>query len=129
MRRYMLAFIIFLLGLALIFLSVIKEEGKVALILFIPVFFGTGIIAALGIILIIISFFIAFFSFFPTAEKTSFEKDIFEEKKKVEKKGGGVILIGPVPIAIGTDFKTTMLLVFIAFAIFFAFIIFILLIL
>jgi uncharacterized protein (TIGR00304 family) len=68
---------------------------------------------AAGILLIIFGFFLITFGMMRSAresEERGEEKDAGEKKVK----GGGVILIGPIPIVFGTDKKYALILMILA---------------
>lgn len=69
----------------------------------------------IGFMLIILGFFLLAFGMMRTA-KESVERGIpvSQETKEEKVKGGGVILIGPVPVVFGTDKKYAMLLMILA---------------
>ncbi len=118
MNRYHLASIIlFCLGFIFISISVIQGEGRVALLLFIPIFYGSGIYSFFGIVCIIVAIFLAFFGY-----ALRFKWDLVEEepiekissKEGVKKRFGGVVLIGPIPIIIGSDTKLVIIALLLA---------------
>jgi len=70
-----------------------------------------------GIILIMLGFFlIAIGMMRQVRESENLEGERGQEIKKEKVKGGGVILIGPVPIVFGTDKKYALLLMILAIA-------------
>lgn len=96
------AFILFILGIFLIGASAFFGQGKIMLFFFIPVFYGAGIFAFLGILCIIASVLLMFYSI------TSFsgiEEEYLPVKQERKVKGGGIVFIGPVPIIFGSDTK------------------------
>jgi uncharacterized protein (TIGR00304 family) len=118
MNRYHSASILlFFLGFIFISISVIQGEGRVALLLFIPIFYGSGIYSFFGIVCIIVAIFLAFFGY-----ALRFKWDLVEEepiekissKEGVKKRFGGVVLIGPIPIIIGSDTKLVIIALLLA---------------
>lgn len=72
----------------------------------------TFLIAA-GMMLIILGFFLVAFGIMSSAkESTGLEE--CQETGEVKVKGGGVILIGPVPVVFGTDKRYALLLMVLA---------------
>ena len=66
---------------------------------------------AAGIILIIFGFFLITFGIMHSARESE-ERDSEHEAAREKKiKGGGVILIGPIPIVFGTDKKYALILI------------------
>lgn len=82
-------------ALVLIAASVLLGEARVALLLFIPVIYGGGVLLALGILLFLAGFLLLFFIPF------------YEQDTRVEKSYGGVVFIGPIPIVFGSDTDIT----------------------
>lgn len=123
-----LAILSFVSAIVFLIISSIRGEGKSGLFIIFPFFYGEGIFALLGIIFLIISFFLFFFGFIYKFENFVFEtkkekptKDEYrvifkEEKIKTDTKTnyGGVVLIGPIPIIFGKDVKLTIILVILA---------------
>ncbi|MDP2844935.1 MAG: TIGR00304 family protein [Candidatus Methanoperedens sp.] len=66
---------------------------------------------SIGIILIMLGFFLIAFGMLRSVESAALEDRITTDREKKERvKGGGVILIGPVPIVFGTDKRYALLL-------------------
>jgi uncharacterized protein (TIGR00304 family) len=99
----------FLAGCLFIGYAVATGEAEVSLVIIFPVFSGSGALFLLGIVLIIASFFVGFalLAMGPTGR---FPEDVpppahlrpLEERRRTTKYGG-VVLIGPIPIAFGSD--------------------------
>ncbi len=68
---------------------------------------------AAGILLIIFGFFLITFGMMRSAQESE-ERDAGQETGKKRVKGGGVILIGPIPIVFGTDKKYVLVLMVLA---------------
>ena len=117
-------------GIVLLAASVATGEGSVHLVVFIPVFTGSGILGISGIILIaggIFTFFLTYISEFQVAgpvggghrkgrgtdgqmegsKGTPLEGRVERQSPRARPRvrGGGVVLIGPIPIFLGTDNK------------------------
>ncbi len=70
---------------------------------------------SIGIILIMLGFFLIAFGMLRSVESAALEDRITTDREKKERvKGGGVILIGPVPIVFGTDKRYALLLMILA---------------
>lgn len=70
---------------------------------------------SIGIILIMLGFFLIAFGMLRSVESAALEDRITTDREKKERvKSGGVILIGPVPIVFGTDKRYALLLVILA---------------
>ena len=105
---------LFIAGIVCIVASVLTGEAEVSLFLVVPVFSGSGGLFILGIALIVFSF-VAGFMFLMMGQMeiagASFEPAGDEMERrfgKSDRKYGGVVLIGPVPIAFGSDKKTAL---------------------
>ncbi len=113
-------YLLFIAGVALIIMGIVRGESHVALFLIFPVIYGEGALSFLGILLIFIGIFLIFLSpihwigrehvhedissyppVFPEESYTA-EPELRVEPRK-EKRYAGVILIGPIPIVIGSD--------------------------
>ena len=121
MNKYHLtSILLFCLGIAFLAISIIRGEGRVALLLFIPIFYGSGIYSFLGIFCLIIAIFVAFFGSTFRYRWTLFEKESMKVEKKsyqkrpMKKRFGGVILLGPIPIIIGSDTKLVIIALLLA---------------
>jgi uncharacterized protein (TIGR00304 family) len=123
--RVLVPIVLFVGGIALISLAVASGEADVSLFLIFPVFSGSSALFVLGTVLILLSF-VAGFAFLalgqhelvvsslPWADKTAGGGE-----PQTKTKYGGVVLIGPIPVAFGSDKKIawTMLAVGIAVAV------------
>lgn len=123
MNRYLiLALILAICGIALIGYSVASGEGSAGVVLFIPVFYGSGLFAFLGVLCIMAAIFLVFFGFaaqmgamedFGSSQEPRSSQPLKPRTGK-SIKGGGVVLIGPIPIIFGSDTKTAIVLVVLA---------------
>ncbi len=119
-NRYFIASLaIFIVGI--IFIGFLLGESKAGLILIFPVIYGTGSHAFFGIIIcIMISFILSAIGFFKKFEgeyEGYKHEPIFEPiKKEREIKGGGIVLIGPIPIIFASNWKIAGLLIGLAIA-------------
>lgn len=123
MNKYLtLALILAICGIALIGYSVVSGEGSAGIVLFIPVFYGSGLFAFLGVICIMAAIFLGFFGFaarmnaMEDFESSQEPRSSQPSKPRAQKsiKGGGVVLIGPIPIIFGSDKKTAIVLALLA---------------
>lgn len=126
-RYFALAGALFIGGMLLLLLSVIRGEGTAGIALFIPFFYGTGPFASLGVLLIFLGMVALFYAFVRGAMSAALEDEesvpgVMEEKPQEAQaqasggdipasktrtgsniRGGAVIMIGPVPIVFGSD--------------------------
>jgi uncharacterized protein (TIGR00304 family) len=128
MNRYIImAIVMVICGIALIGYSVVSGEGSAGIVVFIPVFYGSGIFAFLGVLCIMAAIILGFIGF--AAQVGEMEDSPRQDEPGLARqtqprpgqprtgkaiKGGGVVLIGPIPIIFGSDAKTTMVLVVLA---------------
>ncbi|MEM2899984.1 MAG: DUF131 domain-containing protein [Thermoplasmata archaeon] len=94
-------------GLIMLIVASIRGEISIALIVIFPVIFGSGLFAFFGMLSIIAGIFLLFINF--AIGRIPFEKPekevIYDTSEHA--KGGGLILIGPIPIVFGSDAKVT----------------------
>lgn len=95
-------------GIALVALAVLTGEADVSLILVIPVFSGSSALFLLGVLLVIASFMVGFAMVaFGQGEagicQSPTDQSLPEIAGTRRAEYGGVILIGPVPIAFGSN--------------------------
>jgi len=88
-------------GIVLLILAYIRGDVETGLFVIFPFIHGSGPLAFAGILLIILSFFLFVFS-------------LPFEKERVEKKTGGILLIGPIPVIFASDSDMAKMLVSIA---------------
>jgi uncharacterized protein (TIGR00304 family) len=67
-----------------------------------------------GMVLIILGFFLVVFGIMRSARENAILEEGGQEPTEEKIKGGGVILIGPVPIVFGTDKRYALLLMILA---------------
>jgi len=106
--KTMLPVMTFVAGIAVIALAVATGEARVELVLIFPVFSGSSGLFLLGVVLILLSF-ITGFALLALAQaellKAS-DGSVESQDTDMTKTGtkyGGVVLIGPVPIAFGSE--------------------------
>lgn len=120
MNRYLgMAIIPVICGIALLGYSVATGEGSAGVVLFIPVFYGSGLFAFLGVLCIMVGLILGFFGIgtglgetreFEDSGKSQTSRPVGPRTQK-SIKGGGVVLIGPIPVIFGSDTKTAIVLV------------------
>jgi len=86
-----------MLGLVLLVLAVLEGQASLALVLIVPVIYGTGPLLAISVLMIFAGLVLAFLSFFQAAPGAD-----TANAPRGKKEWGGVILIGPIPIVIGS---------------------------
>ncbi len=106
--RTWLPLAIFIGGAIAIAAAVASGEAEVSLLVIFPVFTGSSGLFLLGIGLIILSFFAWFGTLamgLPETERQGIGQSTLplQQEPRRETKYGGVVLIGPIPIAFGSD--------------------------
>ena len=107
MRTRFPGILLLVLGIALVALSVLTGEARVALVVIIPVIYGGGVLVLGGILCAIAGFFLLFHSG-GVLEAQNAEEAV-GQKVTSERKVGGVLLLGPIPILFGSDKKTALI--------------------
>ncbi|MBI0584404.1 MAG: DUF131 domain-containing protein [Methanomassiliicoccus sp.] len=85
-------------GTLLLAWAVAEGQASIAFLLIIPVIYGSGPLAALSVLAIIGGMMLIFLSLVPSRARESVEGPAQETNRE----WGGVVLIGPVPIIIGS---------------------------
>ncbi len=117
----------FVIAAFLFFLSLLSGQSGFALFLIFPVFYSTGPLGALATLFLFIGFLLLFFAPFAGFSHAEHHgnydcKRVDNEhlgmvENKPERRYGGVILIGPIPIVFGSDANHAMTAVIIAIVI------------
>ncbi|MGQ9587164.1 MAG: TIGR00304 family membrane protein [Thermoplasmata archaeon] len=105
----------FVAGACLIGEAVVAGEADVSLVVVFPVFTGSSAVFLLGTVLILLSFIVGFvmLAIGPVGvEGTRTEPLITERKEQPDRRTqyGGLVLIGPLPIAFGSDKNLALLM-------------------
>ena len=115
-KYHFLSFICFIIGIIFFILGFLQGEIKTGIFVVFPFIAGSGVYAFAGFIFIFIALLLFIFGF-----KTGFESDEFkidkensQPIKKTSIKGGGVVLIGPIPIIFGSNWKIAVFLMILA---------------
>lgn len=118
MKRMLIPFGIFILGLSLVIYSVIRGETELYLFLIFPVFRGSGLYMLFGAVLMISAFILAFIiplrSYSQKVDRDTYTREASRGK---DTEFGGVIFIGPIPIIFGKDKKMSKTMLFLGLAI------------
>jgi len=111
---------VFFVGITCIAAAVATGEAEVNLVVIFPVFSGSSGLFLLGIVLIILSFLIGFAMLAMAQEDSaaSIPVPTISQRPTIEKKThyGGVVLIGPVPIAFGSDKRVAIIMLVLGIA-------------
>lgn len=127
MRRWVLTSLALLLaGITLIVASVLTGESEFGLLLIFPFIVAHGLLGALGSLLLFLAILGIFIGFMTSAGEPLEEQPAGQTQSTMaarpERKYGGVVMIGPIPIVFGSDQRIarTMLIVAIALIAIFA---------
>lgn len=123
MRRLLaLSWVLFSLAIVLIAISVIAGESEFGLFLIFPFVIGSGPVAAVGALLLFIAIIMMFISFVRQLpeQETLQAAPTRETLGRPERRYGGVVMIGPVPIAFGSDSKIARTMMIIGIIVFIA---------
>lgn len=114
MNRYrILSLICFILGIAFFAIGFYSGEIQGGVFVVFPFIAGSGIYALAGFILIFLAMLLFIFGFADNI-KTEETYNPSEPTKKSSVKGGGVVLIGPIPIVFGSSWKIAIVLMILA---------------
>jgi uncharacterized membrane protein len=94
----LIALFMFVAGVILILISVLKGHTKVGIFFIIPFFYSTDLYAVAGVLCIIGAMFCCFYAMLKTVMQFEPSYDV-----KSEKHHGGIVLIGPLPIIFGSS--------------------------
>jgi uncharacterized protein (TIGR00304 family) len=106
----------FICGFTALIIGIINGTIQVGFFLIFPFLIGTGLYAFFGFVLICISLFLFMFGLH--------HKDMLSHNNQIKKEGyittnnkihkSGVLLIGPIPIVFGSNWKPTIIMMIIA---------------
>jgi len=115
-KFYFFSLFFLVVGITFFFLGFLSGDVKTGFFIIFPFLSGSGIYAFLGFVLIIIAIFLFMFGFSNYSEIDEFQTDKFQDRtnKKSSLKGGGFVLIGPIPIVFASNYKIAIVLMIIA---------------
>jgi uncharacterized protein (TIGR00304 family) len=115
-KYHFLSLFFFILGIVFLIIGVLSGNIEVGFFIFFPFLIGTGlhaffgfIFVFLGVILYISGFFSKISLFHEDSGSGIIDSTYSDRKKSV--KGGGVVLIGPIPIVFGSNWKITVVMI------------------
>ena len=112
-KYYTLSFLCLILGIIFFLIGILAGDVEAGFVLIFPFLVGSGHYAVLGFLFMFIAIILFMFGFASTTRASidlPFDEDTYDIKRKKSVKGGGVILIGPIPIVFGTSWKIAVLL-------------------
>jgi len=112
MSKFRILSLIFLIvGIAFFSLGFLYGDVQAGVFVIFPFVAGSGLYAFIGFIFIFIAILLFIFGFPTTIESNDFRSDEqVNTIKKTSIKGGGVVLIGPIPIVFGSNWKIAVIL-------------------
>ena len=110
-RLHAVSAMFFLLGIICCLISGLQGNLKVGFFLVFPFIIGSGYVATIGVLFIILAFLLFVLGFSPRTT-ISEPTGLFQDKdEKPTVKGGGIVLLGPIPIVVGSSWKITVALI------------------
>lgn len=102
--RGLLALALLLSALAVLGYAYAMGQLRVALFLIFPVFYGSGLLPLVGVLLLVAAAFAGFTAGIPRHEQGT-DPPAVEEGPREEPRvrGGGLVMLGPIPIVFGSD--------------------------
>jgi len=117
MNKYnFFSLICFIIGIVFFIIGFLRGDIQTGVILVFPFLAGSGIYAFAGFIFIFIAILLFMFSFKTNVEsdKLKMDQGNSQQTNKASVKGGGVVLIGPIPIIFGSNWKIAVFLMVLA---------------
>jgi uncharacterized protein (TIGR00304 family) len=113
MNRFLIfSLICLILGAIFFIFGIFAGDAEAGIFIIFPFISGSGVFPLLGFIFIFIA--IILYSFGFMSNITSYDSDFETTEKKSSVKGGGVVLIGPIPIIFGSNWKIALVLMLVA---------------
>lgn len=118
-KFHLLSLTCFIIGAAFFAVGIFSGEVETGFVLIFPFLIGSGIYAFLGFIFIFIAILLLMFGFtrgtiLTEDLKTGGEDESLSAEGKKSVKGGGVVLVGPIPIVFGSNWKIAAVLMILA---------------
>jgi uncharacterized protein (TIGR00304 family) len=114
-KYYILSLVFFICGVVIFAIGVLSGEVETGFVVVFPFLVGSGIHAFLGFICVFIAILLFMFGFVGIVADTSSlkveEDNEHYPQKKTSVKGGGVVLIGPIPIVFGSSWKIAVIMI------------------
>lgn len=118
-KFHFLSLFFFILGVIFFIMGFFSGEVEVGFFLIFPFLIGSGVHAFLGFIFVFVAIIILMFGFVNRLK--TIQEDIefkgqehLHSRSKTSVKGGGIILIGPLPIVFGSNWKIALVLMIFA---------------
>ena len=115
-RFHIFSLICFVFGITFFILAFFLGEAEGGIFIVFPFIVGSGILPFLGFICFFIAIILFSYGFIENNLRYNSDLD-FSDSSKIKNnkvKGGGIVLIGPIPIIFGTSWKITLILLILA---------------
>jgi len=115
-RHHLLSLVLFCIGIGFLVMGMSTGEVETGIVLIFPFIMGSGIYALIGVLLIfaaLILFTVGYMTRGIGEPPYPMDKEHFEQKE-TKIKGGGIVLIGPIPIVFGSTWKIVVFLMALA---------------
>jgi len=115
-KYHILSLVCFIFGTTFFAVGFLTGEAEGGVFIIFPFISGSGIYAFLGFIFIFIAILLFMFGFVTRVGPNEYQSDYddYQPRKKTSVKGGGVVLIGPIPIVFGSNWKIVIVLMIVA---------------
>jgi len=115
-KYHFLSLVCFIIGIIFFILGFLQGDIQTGFFVIFPFVAGTGIYAFMGFIFIFFAMllFISGFKNRIDSDKIKLDQENYQTTKKTSVKGGGVVLIGPIPIVFGSNWKIAVFLMILA---------------
>lgn len=114
-KLHILSLICFIVGIAFFAVGFFTGEAEGGVFVIFPFITGSGVFPLLGFIFIFIAILLFMFGFTTHIRPEELQvEDEYQPRKNTSVKGGGVVLIGPIPIVFGSNWKIAIVLMIIA---------------
>jgi uncharacterized protein (TIGR00304 family) len=125
-KYYLMGIPLFFASIILMGYDILLGNGKILLIIFIPVLYGNSVYFMLGVICFMISIFLimtgSVIKFILSPERVE-QKNAYQPQQPLKKTkigGGGIVFVGPIPLIIGSDKRTLVFLAIVVLVLMFA---------
>ena len=115
-KYHFLSLVCFIIGIIFFILGFLQGDIQTGFFVIFPFVAGTGIYAFMGFIFIFFAMllFISGFKNRIDSDEIKLDQENYQTTKKTSVKGGGVVLIGPIPIVFGSNWKIAVFLMILA---------------
>ena len=122
-KFHILSLFCFILGFIFFSFGFLQGDVEGGVFIVFPFIGGSGIYAFLGVISFFMAIIMFMFGFTSSLrpDRLDYEFEDRPSQKKTSIKGGGVVLIGPIPIVFGSNWKTALVMMIIALILIFLF--------